>query len=345
MKRALVGIILSATLLLAGCASIGETGGTVPSPTDTATLETGGTPDVSETSEASETPEASETAVQTTTPDVSDTPTVTGTAQSPVTGSETIDPALVGITWQWVRTEQPDGTFVEALDPSRYTLTFMADGNVAAQFDCNSGGGSYTVEGSNLSFGPMVTTLMACAGESQAEIFGEQLAAVTSYAVDGDTLMLTLVDGGTMTLSATGAGDSTEVDTEATPEEDPDTPVEGQTGGDLVGTLWGWTHTEYSNDTVVEADDPSRYTVRFEPDGTALIMLDCNSGSATYTQDEGGSLSFGPIISTRMACPEGSQANVFAQDLEKAVTYLMVGDQLAVSLVVDTGIMFFSPLE
>lgn len=286
--------------------------------------------------------------------------------------SETIDPALLGITWQWVRTEQPDGTFVESLDPTRYTLTFMDDGSVGAQFDCNSGGGSYTVAGSNLTFGPLVTTLMACPGESQADVFGEQLAQVTGYALAGDTLTLTLTGGGTMTFTAAAATDAemeTEAGTDAGPTNDAtedvtedatendtesDTPendaAESETAEDemannpLTGTVWGWTRTEYGNDTVVEAADPSRYTLTFEGDDNLAVLLDCNRGRGTYTLD-GSSLSFGPIASTRMACPGDSQADRFAQDLENVVSFVLDGDVLALSLWADGGIMFFSPLE
>lgn len=254
--------------------------------------------------------------------------------------SETTDPALIGATWQWTSTDMPDGTFVESLDPGSYTLTFMADGSVGVQFDCNSGGGSYTVEGSNLTFGPMMTTLMACPGTSQVDTFAQQLADVVSYALDGDTLTLTLTDGGTMTFASSEIGMGADADAGPTN----DAGEADMADNSLTGTVWGWTHTEYGDDSVVEAADPNRYTLTFEGDDNVAVRLDCNRGRGTYTLD-GSSLTLGPIASTRMACPVDSQVDRFAQDLEFVVSYVMDGDELALSLFADGGIMFFSPLE
>ncbi len=110
-----------------------------------------------------------------------------------------IDEALLG-TWQWVEAVL-EGEVVTVGDPSRYTVTFQADGRVAAQFDCNRGGGSYTADGTNLSFGPIMTTLMGCPSDTQDYQFGAGLGRVVGYTLDGDTLTLRLdTEGDSMTL-------------------------------------------------------------------------------------------------------------------------------------------------
>ena len=111
-----------------------------------------------------------------------------------------IDEALLG-TWQWVDAVL-DGQAVTAGDPSRYTITFQADGTVGARFDCNSGGGSYTADGTNLTIGPMMSTLMGCPSGTQDYQFSSGLSRVVGYALEGDTLTLLLdAEGDSMTLT------------------------------------------------------------------------------------------------------------------------------------------------
>lgn len=112
----------------------------------------------------------------------------------------------------------------------------------------------------------------------------------------------------------------------------------------LVGTTWQWVQTVYGDDSVVAADDPSRYTLHFAADGQLAVRLDCNGGGGTYTVD-GSSLLFGAIVSTRMACPDGSQADVFSKDLAEVYSYVIEDGRLYLSLKLDSGIMEFEQVE
>ena len=103
-------------------------------------------------------------------------------------------------TWQW-EAGVIAGEAVDVAAPDRYTLTFQADGTVGAQFDCNSGGGSYTVQGEQLTFGALMTTLMGCGDDTQDYLFSAGLSDVVGYAVEGDMLTLDMsTDGDSMTL-------------------------------------------------------------------------------------------------------------------------------------------------
>jgi heat shock protein HslJ len=51
---------------------------------------------------------------------------------------------LLNKTWQWEATMTPAET-ISVSDPDRYTIRFLADGQLQARFDCNRGGGSYTI--------------------------------------------------------------------------------------------------------------------------------------------------------------------------------------------------------
>lgn len=143
------------------------------------------------------------------------TPPAGGTVPPTPEGSATEEPTgelpagLVGVTWEWQSTQTADGSEVTVAEPSRYTLTFREDGNVDVQFDCNSGGGPYTVEGDQLTFGAMITTLMGCPEDSQADVFADGLNTAATCAREGNTLTLGLADGGAMVFRAAGTGNAT----------------------------------------------------------------------------------------------------------------------------------------
>lgn len=110
--------------------------------------------------------------------------------------------AVVGKLWQWEETVTPVER-IKAAAPERYTLQLHADGRAAARFDCNRGGGSYKIETGRLSFGPMMSTLMACPPGSQDRRFAKDLGQITSFFVEDGKLYLEMpADGGTMRFRA-----------------------------------------------------------------------------------------------------------------------------------------------
>jgi len=112
---------------------------------------------------------------------------------------------VIGKRWQWVRTITP----VERIDvsaPDRYTLRLTAEGRAEIQFDCNRGGGNFTIEGNQISFGPLMSTRMACAENSQDVVYMQELGQVTSFFVDQGVLYLEMpMDSGTMRFESADA--------------------------------------------------------------------------------------------------------------------------------------------
>lgn len=100
-------------------------------------------------------------------------------------------------TWQWQRATL-DGRDVAASAPDRYTLKFEGGGRVQLRADCNRGSGSYEVNGAAMKLSPLALTKMGCPSGSQDTQFVQALSRVTSYAIDGKELVLTLAGGGTM---------------------------------------------------------------------------------------------------------------------------------------------------
>ena len=78
-------------------------------------------------------------------------------------------------------------------------MLLMADGKAQVRFDCNRGGGSYHISEGQLSFGPMMSTRMACPPDSLDVPFMRDLQRVASFFVQEGALYLELPnDSGTM---------------------------------------------------------------------------------------------------------------------------------------------------
>jgi heat shock protein HslJ len=98
---------------------------------------------------------------------------------------------------------------------------------------------------------------------------------------------------------------------------------------------------------ITPVPDPSKFTVSFGTDGRAAFQIDCNRGNgswqATPSGDASGSLTFGPIATTLMACPQPSMDQKVATALGFVRGYLFKDDQLHMSLLADGGILTWEP--
>jgi heat shock protein HslJ/uncharacterized lipoprotein NlpE involved in copper resistance len=113
-------------------------------------------------------------------------------------GAAFVDEALVG-KWQLVRINYANDTTVVPDDPTRYTLEFMPDGQVAIQNDCNRGAATYEIDGDQLYLSPIAFTRALCSPESLFNEFAQNLSNVASYIVEDDTLNIIMaVDRGQM---------------------------------------------------------------------------------------------------------------------------------------------------
>lgn len=82
--------------------------------------------------------------------------------------------------WTWIKATYSDGTEVTPDKADAFTLTFTDDGSVAVSTDCNTMGGSYTVDANNITFGPMFATKMFCE-DSQEQVFASMLEETESF--------------------------------------------------------------------------------------------------------------------------------------------------------------------
>jgi heat shock protein HslJ len=105
---------------------------------------------------------------------------------------------------------------------------------------------------------------------------------------------------------------------------------------------WEWVAFQGMDDSTLEVDDPSRYTLEIREDGVSVIA-DCNRGRGGLTLN-GPSISFGELAMTRMACGPQSLEDRYLSYLEYVRSWVMEGGDLYLSLMADGGIMQFRPV-
>jgi heat shock protein HslJ len=112
----------------------------------------------------------------------------------------TPDPALIDITWQWVRRDDSSGnTTLTVPDPQNYTVLFNADGTFNAQLDCNNGNGRYATPSAGAIFMELgAMTMAACREDSLAVAMANMFGPAQSYRFedDGQTLVFSWAAAG-----------------------------------------------------------------------------------------------------------------------------------------------------
>ena len=106
---------------------------------------------------------------------------------------------LISGVWKWEQSADSSGQTWTAPNPASYTIQFNPDGTLGMKVDCNTGGGSYQADETNLTIQLGPTTLMACPPPTLDNEFRQQLGLVGSYFFDGNSLVLLWkMDSGSM---------------------------------------------------------------------------------------------------------------------------------------------------
>ncbi len=208
---------------------------------------------------------------------------------------------LTGVTWvldtyedAGTRKPVPDGVSVDAeFDGTAST--------VAGSAGCNRYTGGYTQSGSDLTFGPLATTQMACIGPAMdvERAYLANLAAAASFTASAEALTIHDADGAAI-LSYVAAAPAT-----------------------LDGVTWhatGINNGRNGVESVVTGTDP---TAIFDPAGTISGDAGCNSFNGPATVD-GSSIAIGPLVSTKRACADEAattQEAAYLAALEAATTF------------------------
>jgi heat shock protein HslJ len=247
---------------------------------------------------------------------------------------EATEMSLTGGVWQWVETTTPTET-ITAVDPSRYTITFMEDGTASIKADCNQVTATYTVADSALTIVPGASTMAACPADSQATAFVSGLAAAAVYFFqDGHLFIDQFASAGTLKLAPATVSEEPGKGEATTPTQ-PLPPA-----GTLVGPLWQLTAIT-KVDGNITINDPTRYTISFNADGTANLVTDCNVGGATYTTGDGNVMTITPGVSTMAFCGPGSFDQIFLGGLTNAMGYRLEEGNLLIDMLYESGTLIF----
>jgi heat shock protein HslJ len=129
----------------------------------------------------------------------------------------------------------------------------------------------------------------------------------------------------------------------------PSAGVEPQTAAPrLEGTRWRLVDFQSMDDSQGRQapTDRNRFVITFGADGRAALQVDCNRGSTAWQAEQvgdRGSLTFGPIATTRMACPSPTMAPLIEAQLPYVRSYVLTGGRLHMSLMADGGILTWEP--
>ena len=99
----------------------------------------------------------------------------------------------------------------------------------------------------------------------------------------------------------------------------------------LAGTEWKLTAIDTSGSTTTLTPAlQARHTLAFRDGGEAQVQLDCNRGRTTWTAarpgNGAGTITFGPVASTKMLCPQPSFGDQLASGLGEAQRYTVTLD-------------------
>jgi|GEM_PF-2897993 len=225
-------------------------------------------------------------------------------------GQMSTDSDLVGTQWEL---ESIDGESV--LDGTSVTLSFGEDARASGSGGCNSYGGSYSINDTSISFGQMISTMMACEEGimTQEMAYFQALESASGISLEGDTLIITYGAEQELRFSRLT----------------------------LVGTTWELTSLAGSD--VVE---DTTVTLTLGEENAVTGDTGCNVYRGSYMLD-GQAISFGPLLTTRRAClsdEAAAQEQAFLAAMENASDYVQQGDQLTINTTEGEQLIFMASL-
>ena len=105
-------------------------------------------------------------------------------------------PASVVGDWKLVSYGSPTNPTL-AVSNVEAVVTFGSDGKLNGNVGCNSFSGDYKIDGSTIAFGPIISTMMACADPimQQESAVLHVFANSATFKIDGNNLTVTSADG------------------------------------------------------------------------------------------------------------------------------------------------------
>ncbi len=250
---------------------------------------------------------------------------------NPVLIYQAVEPTpLEGTLWIMTSYNNGQEAVVSALEGSQVTAQF-ANGEVNGSAGCNTYFGQYTLDGANLTIGPLASTRMFCETPEgtmdQEAAFMTAMQNAATYQIQMDALEI---------FDANGARQATFI--AAPPAEE---------APSLAGSSWTAVNIATAAGVSTLAAG-TEITAQFGDDGMLSGTAGCNNYSFAYTVD-GQSITISPAgISTQMFC--GEPAGVMEQEaaymaaLPMAATFSTDGGQLTLFDAAGAILAVFDPV-
>lgn len=198
--------------------------------------------------------------------------------------------------WQLIQYLNQSGDTETLLDTSLVDIKF-SDGKFGGTAGCNNYFGSYLIEGEKLSFAhPIGATMMICPGPvmEQEQAYLQLLSQVNSFHIDDETLVL--LNQKQQSVLKYGI----------------------QRPAELENTHWQAAAINNGRGGVVTNATTGLADAQFL-DGKLTGNGGCNQYSAGYTVED-NKITIGPVMTTRMHCPEPENIMQQEQEYLQAIT-------------------------
>ena len=185
--------------------------------------------------------------------------------------------SLTNVLWGWSElTETQPASQSIISDPENYTLVFQPDNGLQILADCNSGFGTYTLDGDQMSIEIGVLTTAVCGPETVSSLFLDLLGSVGSYELSQDQLVLNLADeAGTMRFTNLGPGFSMPGPGEGAPTAVAIEPINVRSGPGSQYSSYGVVSIGTTGEVIGISDDGEWWVVRvsieYAPDGRGWV--------------------------------------------------------------------------
>lgn len=199
----------------------------------------------------------------------------------------------------------------------------LAKKEYSAITGCNNLMGAFELKSANkIKFERGISTMMACDNMEVEQGLSKILPLVTKYTISNDTL--SFVDSKKNIKAQFKLK-----------KEDLSVLLKGKWELDYLG---------FSNKPIAQLFNTRKPTLEFNTNEETLVGNGgCNNYSGTYRAD-GHKLKFGPIASTKMACPSLDGESIYFQNLQKISSFSVHEDQLTL-ITDDIAILRFKKIK
>lgn len=237
------------------------------------------------------------------------------TAQS-CTTAKTIDKA--DLAGYWSLKSLKGEAAGDAFKGSIPSLEFDFEGlQVFGSGGCNRYTGAFTLEGNVFKAPVLASTMMMCAEANKEDLFTSTLGNEAGLTVSLDKDILTFKDNNTTVLEFR-KGEPAATLTQAFVAVD---------NKNLVGT---WTVSKIKGDDASKLFGENSATLIYADGGAISGNAGCNNYRSNATL-EGNKITFGPMMSTKMACPHLEGEQTFSVILAEPVEAVTNGETLTFS--------------